>query len=341
MNLCTLFDSNYIDRALVMYDSLVSSCRDFTLYVIAFDDKCADILCELELSRMVIVSYEEFEDDELRRAKSNRSVREYLWTCSGYSIRYLMDRYGLPDLTYIDSDLFFYASPQGAMEGFLNSGCDAAIISHRYSDHPENNYNARMYGQYCVQFNSFKDTVNGRKILDWWIGKCLECCTETAMNGLFGDQKYLDSFTDMFEGVYIYEDFGLGIAPWNVDDYEGAGEMIKHRPTGETGNIVFYHFHSLDIFPDGGSNIRVFIRPGRHDRKLVESLYRPYIKRIIEKRRELSARFGLFDCDPSEQGQKLHEGELKMFLTCEPSLYFLVRKIFRYLLHKNKDYIKV
>lgn len=348
MNLCTLFDSNYIDRALVMYDSLKSSCDCFTLYVIAFDDKCYNTLTELNLPGMVITSYDEFEDDILREVKSNRSTREFLWTCSGYSIRYLMIKYALNDLTYIDSDLYFYASPEPALQKFLESDCDAAIISHRYSKHPENEYNAKMYGQYCVQFNTFKNTPNGMTILNWWVDKCLECCTENATDELFGDQKYLDMFTSLFTGVYIYEDFGMGIAPWNVDEYVEASETpeskdariyAKNTRSGESGSIIFYHFHSLDIFADGSSNIRVFIRPGHHDRKLIDLLYKPYIQKIIKKRAFLRQNYGLFDPSKQPSGQIIHEGELKMFLTCEPSLLFLVRKIWRYMLHKKKDYL--
>ena len=43
LNFCTLFDSNYIDRALVMYQSLEAVLDDFKLYVIAFDLKCEQI----------------------------------------------------------------------------------------------------------------------------------------------------------------------------------------------------------------------------------------------------------------------------------------------------------
>ncbi len=351
MNLCTLFDSNYIDRALVMYDSLEKLCDDLSLYVIAFDSECFDTLRKLNLPGMIVVPYDEFEDDTLREAKNNRSTREFLWTCSGYCIRYLIERFNLTDLTYIDSDLYFYSSPEKALNRFLDSDCDAAIISHRYSDHPENNYNARLYGRYCVQFNSFKNTENGMKILSWWINKCLECCTENAHDGLFGDQKYLDVFSQTFDGVYEYENFGMGVAPWNVDDYtlendkenesSDKAPVIRKRHTGESGQLIFYHFHSLDVFADGGSNIRVFIRPGKHDAALVNGLYRAYMEKILEKRRTLFEGFGLFDPAKQDKGVIVHDGELKMFLTCEPSLYFLARKIWRYLLHKKKDYIHV
>ncbi len=341
MNLCTLFDSNYIDRALVMYDSLTNVCDNFVLFVIAFDEPCLNALRELDPAHMTVIYYDEFEDNELRKAKSNRSRREFLWTCSGYCIRYLMKRYNLSDLTYIDSDLYFYSSPERALNSFLDSNCDAAIISHRFSNHPENIYTAETYGKYCVEFNTFKNTPNGMVILNWWINKCIECCTETAKDGLFGDQKYLDMFKELFEGVYVYDDFGMGIAPWNIDEYVQKGDLIKNKLTHECGKLVFYHYHSLDVFPDGSSNIRVFIRPGHHDKSLVESLYKPYIKKLLIKRQLLYARFGLFDTHSLNSATKIHEGELKTFLTCEPNLLFLIRKLWRYLLHKGKDYIKV
>ncbi len=312
-----------------MYDSLEDTGDDFTLYVIAFDDKCYDALCALALPHMSVISYDEFEDNTLREAQNNRTKREFIWTCSGYSIRYIMKRFDLPDLTYIDSDLYFYGSPRHALQSFLGSNCDAAIIPHNYSKNPENTYTEKQCGKYCVEFNSFKNTPNGMAILEWWIDKCLESCPETPQNGRFGDQKYLDEFEILFDGIYVYDDPGMGIAPWNVDDY------VKGAP------LVFYHFHSLDVFPNGSSNIRVFIRPGRHDSKLVESLYRPYIRRILEKRRLLSERFGMFAPSTQSENHKPHEGELRSFLTSEPNPIFLLRKIWRYMLHKQKDYIKV
>ena len=41
---CTLFDSNYIDKGLVLYDSMVRTMPEFKLYAFAFDKKCEDIL---------------------------------------------------------------------------------------------------------------------------------------------------------------------------------------------------------------------------------------------------------------------------------------------------------
>lgn len=342
VNFCTLFDSNYIDRALLMYESLMRSCGNAALYVIAFDYKCETVLRELGLSNMIIIGYDDFEDNTLIEAKANRSIKSFFWTCSCYSIRYIMKRFNLNECTYIDADMYFYCSPRPAIERFIDSTKDVAIISHRFSNHIENNYTSRLYGKYCVEFNSFKNTVNGMRVLDWWIERCLEFCPDQAVDGLFGDQKYLEKFEDLFDGIYIYQDFGLGIAPWNIDDYIRNGELIENRNTHECGKIVFYHFHSLDIYEDGTSNIKVFIRPGKHDRKLIEQIYRPYIKSLIDKRLYLRDHYKLFDyCNREFKTVRVKSEEIKIFLTCEPNFYFLIRKIWRYLVHKTKDYITV
>ena len=61
---CTLFDSNYLSRGLVMYESLKKNLDNFHLYIFAFDNLCFEILNNLKPSNTTIISLEEFEDEE-------------------------------------------------------------------------------------------------------------------------------------------------------------------------------------------------------------------------------------------------------------------------------------
>jgi len=78
----TLFDSAYLSRGLAMYESLVAHCSDFTLWILAFDQRSREYLAVARLPNVRLVDLNNFEDEELRAAKGNRSRVE----CSLYRL---------------------------------------------------------------------------------------------------------------------------------------------------------------------------------------------------------------------------------------------------------------
>src|SRR5436305_15288172 len=101
LNFCTLFNSNYLARGLVMYDSLIKNCKSFHLFVFAFDDNTFQYLKKLNLKHLTVISLAEFEDSERLRVKPGRTAAEYCWTCTPSTIRYCLDVYHLDHCTYI------------------------------------------------------------------------------------------------------------------------------------------------------------------------------------------------------------------------------------------------
>ena len=59
---CTLFDSNYLDKGLVLYDSMCKYIGDFKLYVFAFDQKCYDIIKAEDKDNLVPIFLLELEE---------------------------------------------------------------------------------------------------------------------------------------------------------------------------------------------------------------------------------------------------------------------------------------
>ena len=341
LNFVTLFDINYVDRGIVMYESLREVTEAFHLYIIAFDRETEKILLDMMGRDVTIISYEDFEDECLRGVKTTRSWREYLWTCSSYAIKYVMSEYDLEVCTYIDADLYFYNSPYMLLEEFIESGCDVAIMPHNYSDHPEYDFAEKKYGKYCVEFNTFRNTDNGRKILDWWIDRCLNKCTDLPDEESFGDQKYLDRLILLFDGVYTYTHDGAGVAPWNVDAYrwDKEGTSIVRCDKNKRCQLLFYHFHSFEILDENKVNWHIFARPGKHDFTFVEDLYIPYSKRIIAIRKQLKQHYKELYYTSEENGDLFFEkiNELFCFLTCEPRADFLIRKIIKTIRYRKRN----
>lgn len=286
-NFCTLFDSNYLSRALVMYHSLEKTGDDFNLYAVCFDDLAYQILVKLELPKLIAIPLDAFESPQLLGIKGQRSAGEYCWTCTPHVIRYVLDTYKLSEVTYLDADLCFYNKPSLLLSEFKESDQSVLITEHRYTPRYDH---LKKLGIYCVQFMTFKADGRGMKVLQWWQDRCLEWCYSRLENGKFGDQKYLDDWTQRFDGVHVLKHIGGGVAPWNVQQY-----MFKQNGSGgievDGSPLVFFHFHGYKRYSDGTHDLGNF----RLDRTIVDLIYRPYVRDLAKAHSEIVAIYHGFD----------------------------------------------
>lgn len=312
MNFCTLFDSNYLSRGLAMYYSLEKVCDDFHLYIFAFDSKTESILKQLNLNHATIISLKDFEDDELLKVKSTRTIAEYCWTSTSSTILYAIEKYNLPYCTYLDADLFFYSSPKPIFEEMG----DASILltEHRYTKRYDK---SRKSGKYCVQFITFKNNEFGLKALKWWRDQCINWCYNRIEDGKFGDQKYLDDWTTRFEGVHVLGNLGTGVAAWNVQqynfNYENDKLFLKEISTQNKFQMIFYHFHYLRFYKN--NKIELGRRTLSND--VLNLFYRPYILELDKIKNSLLK----YDSNLDSHGASIEPQSLKT-----PFL-FLFRKL--------------
>jgi len=264
LNYCTLFDSNYLTRGLAMYESLKKHSDSFHLYVFTFDELSYKLLKKMSLSDMSVISLDEFEDEELLKIKGDRSAGEYCWTCTPSTILYCIDTYDLESCTYLDADLYFYSNPIVLIEEMGDKS--VLITEHRYT--PEYDQSTTS-GVYCVQFMTFKNDINGRKVLEWWRNSCNDWCYARFEDGKFGDQKYLDDWTSRFDGVHELQNLGGGVAPWNVQQYDLLDDEFR---------LIFYHFHNFKFL----ENARVELGGYKLKKSVIDKLYKPYIRHLDE-----------------------------------------------------------
>ncbi len=263
-NYCTLFDSNYLTRGLVMYESLKRHSTHFHLYIFAFDDLSYKMLKKLNLDSVTVISLKEFEDEELLSIKESRSAGEYCWTCTPSTIKYCIEYYTLENCTYLDADLYFYGDPSVLIEEMGEKS--VLITPHRYT--PQYDQSATS-GIYCVQFMTFKNDERGIEVLEWWRNACNEWCYARFEDGKFGDQKYLDDWLERFKGVHELQNLGGGVAPWNVQQYNLSDSRFK---------LIFYHFHNFKFL----ENNKVEFGGYKLNREVIDYLYKPYIKHLDE-----------------------------------------------------------
>jgi hypothetical protein len=287
-NFCTLFDRNYLYKGLALYNSLIANCvNDFGLWILCMDDITYKLLEKMNLPKVKLIALSDFETSELLKAKIERSVAEYSWTCASNLLWHILQvNKEMELLTYLDADLYFFADPAVLIKELGDE--DVLITSHRYSKKYDR---AAISGKYCVQFMIFKNNSNGLRVLDWWRQACLTWCFGYLDNGRFGDQKYLDDWLTRFSGIHELEHLGGGVAPWNVSQYnffkQGGKIWGKEKRTGNNFPLIFYHFHTFCLLsPDKYFPVR-----GYNLSKDVRELIYTYYFRALQANMELVKKF--------------------------------------------------
>jgi hypothetical protein len=269
-----------------LYESLNDHSSDFHLYIFAFDDLTNEILLNLNLDKITVVSLREFETTELKKVKKERSKAEYCWTCTPSVISYVLEKYNVPDCTYIDSDLFFYSDPSVLILELDQHNKGVLITEHRFSYLPRL-YEEKRAGRFCVQFITFRNEEDSLKVLDKWRKQCINWCYARYEDGKFGDQKYLDEWPLTYQNIHILKHLGGGIAPWNLNQYrynkDGNSITGRVKKTGLAFKVVFFHFQYVKLLENGSYDIGWYLIPS----SVKKLFYSPYLKKIANIERRL------------------------------------------------------
>ncbi len=284
LNFCTLFNSAYLSRGIVLYESLVKHCPDFHLYVFAFDDKTFQYLSQAKYQYLTPISLRDFEDDKLLAIKSTRSAAEYCWTCTPSTILYCLTKFNLANCTYIDADMCFYSDPNILVEEM--NGKSVLITEHRYTSKYDQTLKS---GKYCVQFITAFNNAEGLNVINWWRESCIEWCYARHEDGKFGDQKYLDVWPTKFKGVHELIHLGGGMAPWNCQQYNftiSNGNLFGTELTSKKQfDAVFFHFHSLKFFDD---DMVLLTDPGYDlNSNAIELVFKPYVRSLMSVKEKI------------------------------------------------------
>jgi len=300
---CTYFNKDYLDKGLAMLRSLREHNANARLYVLALDDDITyPVLAEKAPAGTSLIRLGEIETayPGLSAIKTGRSAAEYFWTLTPHLIEFILDTKDEEFCTYLDADLWFFGDPDILNAELEATGRHTLIVGHRFPDTEEGRRLARANGTFCVQFNTFTNHPESRRLLSWWKDRVVENCEYNKRKGSGGDQKYLEQFPGMSEGVGILENEGGGVAPWNLSRYQStqttrpradaaSALMLRNRETGAEFPLVFYHYQNLKYLGRRLANIRV----GRADPRLKKTIYLPYLREVERVRTELEQSYNL------------------------------------------------
>jgi hypothetical protein len=279
---CTYFDQAYLTKGVAMIESLLRHTPVSTVYVLCLDSTTMAALERLPWPSVRVIGLYELEaaDNTLAEVRGRRGRVEFYWTLTPILPLFLLERHHHIDaITYLDADLYFFSDPE-AIYRELGEG-SIYITPHRFSKPYQD---LVRFGIYNVAAVTFRHDASGLACLRWWREKCLDWCGTIEDQGRFGDQKYLDCWPTMFEGVVVSQHSGCNLAPWNIDNYrvhEQDGTLLV-----DNSPLVFYHYHG---FRQLAGSLYELANPAYRLRSEHRRLiYRPYIRALKRVRRMLT-----------------------------------------------------
>lgn len=341
ITLCTLFNTNYIDKGLTMYESIERYTQNYILYVLCMDDRCFEILTNLNRPRFIPIKLSDFESPELLSVKNERTMAEYCWTCSSCLVDYVFNTFNPEYCAYIDSDLYFYDDVNVVVKEMQNRNASVMITGHRFNWYDRKNSEWRV-GKYCVEFNTFKNDVDGRSLLSTWKKQCLDYCKTDGDGVHWADQKYLDRWCVDYQFCRETENLGAGIAPWNIAQYQLVSEdeygpvIVKCK--GNVYKTFFYHFQNFSYISDNVANSHTGEYWGV-DFGLVKSTYTHYMTHISKNKEILRSRYNVEVLLRKHPGIADESPSLLRIIRKCLSINYLKNRIKVFLMHEIPNYL--
>lgn len=246
----TLSDYKYLPLGLCLYESLLNTVKgEFTLYYLCLDDETFIKVSELSCNNIVPISIQQVLSDNPELSQYNiREYREFVWMLASYFTYYILINKKPIDVSYIDSDIYFYQDIQLMYDEISNRS--VGIIRHRHIDENSNTTD----GKYNVGVVYFKNDVVGRHCLDWWRDAVMY--RKYPRLSTCYDQKYLEGFGEMYssDSVCVADKTFAHGAPWHHRLYDwnniNIDGTIKWKETNQI--FLFNHFSriSFDVIND-------------------------------------------------------------------------------------------
>ena len=257
INIASLFDKNYLFRALVLYESAKKFIPNAKFWFLCLDDETKTMLEKIGIENTVLMTPKEMDDKDLLGTESTRTRAEFAFTAKSNWLEYLVQtkkvRLG-EILIWADADIMFYSSPQSAIDRIL-SEYSIAISPHYFTE--KNKHRAERVGLYNAGFILFKIDSNSIKCLGEWSQQCIDWCYYRYEDGKLGDQMYLDDWHNKYDQVYDIPDKGVNLGPWNIRNYS-----IKEKQYGsfsiDKDPLICYHFHGLKIYLNRKGKIKAY-----------------------------------------------------------------------------------
>ena len=262
INFCSYFDKNYLAKFLNLRSSLENFNFKYTFYILCLDDFSVNFFKKNNFNNTIIITLNEIENEykKLLDIKQNREIIEYYFTLSPFLPKYIFEKKGIKQISYLDSDFYFFQSPKKIIQE--NIDCSVTLIQQNVDE---------RYGKYNVGWINFNFDYNETIIIvNEWGNECLNECTDIPNNNSYADQKYLDKWVTKLKYLRVFQPEYTCLSPWD------SNSVIEENKE----SMIAFHFHGLELYESNfTSGFYQFNK--KNNQKIINRIYIPYIKNLI------------------------------------------------------------
>jgi hypothetical protein len=275
----TFANQNFLPQLLALITSFHEKTRGSRLVIFALDEQTYSVIEGLGFDKVDLLRVQDLEifHPDLLIAKSNRTQSEYFFTLTSAIPSFLIRNYPLCNFAiYLDADLFLFADPDIILED-TESNINVILTPHNFA---KKDSDLLIYGEFNTGFVAFRINPSSGDAARWWLQSCLTWCKDMVEDGKFADQKYLESFPAIVDGVLNCNQFGLNLGPWglsNVTTISNAAQECR------VNNQTLYAFHFSGIkWNRWGVILGSWPYKHRINKTLFNAVYRPYLNELIK-----------------------------------------------------------
>jgi hypothetical protein len=241
---CTIVSPNYLAYARTVATSYLAQHPGHRFFVLLVADLADSAPFANEPFEAVLLP--EIGVQSLRAVAMRFEILELNTNVKPTFLKYLLTRYQLDKVTYLDPDIFVYSPLAPVFDALESADCvltphlTSPITDDKLPGEQEMLYN----GTFNLGFAAFRNTPNSLAILAWWEHRCLHLGFSEGRTGLFVDQKWMNLAPGLFEDVAILRHPGCNMAYWNLNDRTLSGDATA--PTvNQAVPLVFFHFSGI------------------------------------------------------------------------------------------------
>lgn len=288
---CTIVSPNYLSFARVLAASYMAQHPAHHFFVLIVADISGSegevFACDGDVYTAVML--EEIGLADLRGEAMKYDILELNTNVKPTFMQYLLKRYELGSLVYLDPDIYVY-SPLTPVFEALDAGATAVLTPHittPYNDDKNPSEQDMLYnGTYNLGFVAVRACTEGLRLLRWWESRCLTLGFSEGRTGLFVDQKWMNLTPGLFAGVHILRHPGCNMAYWNLHErglIAREGTYLVETGGAELQNLCFFHFSGV-VVSDTALLSKHTNRFTLADRPDLNELFAAYKAAVLEKK---------------------------------------------------------